>query len=304
LKISGFTFIRNATKYYYPIKQAIQSILPIVDEFVVAMGESDLDDFTEAEILSIGSDKIRIIHRKWDEDLFRDGHIFSHETNAALLECKGDWCFYIQADEVFHEDGLQIVKAACQNYLDDKRVEGFLFQYRHFWGDYHHVLDFHGWYNKEVRIIRNKIGLESFGDAQSFRKTTGEKPVVVELPVKMFHYGWVRPPELMRSTKKEKETQYIGREQALQRFETEPEIYSYGPLGRIPVFKGSHPAVMKDWMAKIHWKSNLDYSRTFYDPKRDLKKHERTRYRLLTRVEKMFFGGKRIFGYKSWELIG
>ncbi|MFC0185883.1 hypothetical protein ACFFJX_26995 [Pseudarcicella hirudinis] len=58
--ISGFTMVRNATKYYFPIKECILSALPIVDEFVIALGEGDLNDKTREEILSIGSDKSKL----------------------------------------------------------------------------------------------------------------------------------------------------------------------------------------------------------------------------------------------------
>jgi len=35
MKISGFTIIRNAVMNDYPVLEAIQSILPVVDEMVV-----------------------------------------------------------------------------------------------------------------------------------------------------------------------------------------------------------------------------------------------------------------------------
>lgn len=41
MKVCGFTFIRNAEKYDFPIVEAITSILPICDKFVVAVGESE-----------------------------------------------------------------------------------------------------------------------------------------------------------------------------------------------------------------------------------------------------------------------
>ena len=43
MKVSGFSFIKNALIYDFPIVEAIKSILPICDEFVVAVGESDDD---------------------------------------------------------------------------------------------------------------------------------------------------------------------------------------------------------------------------------------------------------------------
>ncbi|MDE5606954.1 MAG: hypothetical protein K2I68_06605, partial [Bacteroidales bacterium] len=67
MKVSGFTFIRNAVLYGYPITEAIRSILPLVDEMVVAVGNSD--DATEDLIRNIGSNKIRIIRTVWDDRL-------------------------------------------------------------------------------------------------------------------------------------------------------------------------------------------------------------------------------------------
>ena len=90
MKISGFTFVRNATRYYYPVKESILSVLPLVDEFIVALGEGHPGDRTREEIESIGSDKIRILDRVWDKDLMVDGKIYAHETNFALSQCTGD----------------------------------------------------------------------------------------------------------------------------------------------------------------------------------------------------------------------
>ena len=41
MKVSGFTFVRNAVKYDYPVVESIASILPLCDEVVVAVGQSE-----------------------------------------------------------------------------------------------------------------------------------------------------------------------------------------------------------------------------------------------------------------------
>jgi glycosyltransferase involved in cell wall biosynthesis len=61
--ISGFTIIRNAVENDYPVVEAIRSILPVVDEMIVLVGDST--DQTEALIRAIGSDKIKIHHSVW-----------------------------------------------------------------------------------------------------------------------------------------------------------------------------------------------------------------------------------------------
>ncbi len=302
MTISGFTMVRNAEKLYFPVKESILSVLPIVDEFIVALGEGDAGDHTRQLIESIGSDKIRIYDRQWQEKDFVESRIFALETNFALQQCKGDWCFYIQADEVVHEQDLPKITQACQTHLPDKRVDGLLFKYYHFFGDYDHYLPFHGWYKNEIRIIRNQAGVYSFRDAQSFRKGDNQKLNVVETDARVYHYGWVRPPHLMQSKKKVHDSIHHGVSQAERAYQLLPHEFDYGPLGRIPRFKGTHPAVMADFIQKLNWQQKLNYSRAG-KPDRDLMKHEKPKYRLLSFLENTFNGGRDFVGYTNWNLL-
>ena len=106
MKISGFTIVRNAVKFNYPVVASISSILPICDEFIVNVGDSE--DGTLELIRSIDSPKIRIIQNQWD--MSQGSEVLSQQTNLALKECRGDWAFYLQSDEVIHEDDLNKLK--------------------------------------------------------------------------------------------------------------------------------------------------------------------------------------------------
>jgi len=147
MKISGFSFVRNGVKLYYPIVESIKSILPICDEFVVAVGKGDPDDTTRQQIAAIDDPRIKIIYTEWEEKYFRKGIINSIQTDIAKEKCSGDWLFYLQADEVVHERDLPKIKQRCEMLLPDKEVEGLLFRYIHFWGDYKHYHTGHGWYS-------------------------------------------------------------------------------------------------------------------------------------------------------------
>ena len=120
--ISAFTIVRNAVLYDYPIIESIQSILPIVDEYVVAVGKSD--DDTLPLIQQIGSDKLKIIETVWDDSLREGGRVLAVETNKAFaaVSAKSDWCFYLQGDEVVHEKDHQSILYTCTTYLPDKLV--------------------------------------------------------------------------------------------------------------------------------------------------------------------------------------
>lgn len=290
--------IRNADKLHYPFEESICSVLPLVDEFIIALGKGDEDDRTREVILSIDSPKIKIFDRVWDEKDFKESLIFAKETNFALSQCSGDWCIYIQADEVLHEIDYPVIKDACIENLTNHSVDGFLFNYYHFFGDYDHYLPYHGWYRNEIRIVRNRAGIYSFKDAQSFRKADDEKLKVLPLDAYVYHYGWVRPPEVMSVKKEVHHKIHHGPESTLEEQESIAH-FDYGPLGRVPKFKSKHPQVMKNRIRKIFWKEKLNYRKSYLC--RPKMKHERLKYRLLTRLEELV--KTRIFDYSNWEVI-
>ena len=302
MKISGFTMVRNATKYYFPVRESIISVLPVVDEFIVALGDCDPDDETRKEIESIASDKVKIFDRVWSEKDFVDGRVFALETTFALDQCSGDWCIYLQADEVIHEQDHPLIRKVCAENLANENIDGFLFNYRHFFGDYDHYLPYHGWYKNEIRIVRNKAGIYSYKDAQSFRKNDDRKLNVLPIDAYIYHYGWVRPPHLMQSKKKEQDTMHHGKETIHDEYRSKPQEFDFGALGKIPVYRKSHPKVMDDFRTRINWTDKLNYSKKGI-LNRDKMKHEKLKYRFLTFFENTLNGGKDFFGYSNWNRV-
>ncbi len=314
MRISGFTMGKNTLKLYYPMKQAIESILPICDEFVVALGDSDSDDKTREAILSIGSDKIKIIDTVWDIEKYPRGMENAHQTDIAKQHCTGDWLFYLQADEVVHEKDLPAIRERCEELLNDREVEGLLFRYHHFWGDYDHAHNSHKWYKNEIRIVRNDPEIHSWESAQSFRRIPNFdmlnyrqqegtfKLKVARVDAHIYHYGWVRPPELMRTKTKALDTIHKGKQWVENAREHQIDYYDYGPLHLVERFEGTHPAVMQTWIADFHWKHQLQYEGK-PNPNRRKHKHERLRYRLLSWIENHLLGGNTIGGFKNYLLL-
>ncbi|MGK7391648.1 MAG: glycosyltransferase family 2 protein [Candidatus Cyclobacteriaceae bacterium M2_1C_046] len=316
MKISGFTFVRNANKLYIPAKESIMSILPVVDEFWIALGKGDEDDHTREEIESIGSDKIKIIETEWDIASYPRNTVFAQQTDIAKEQCSGDWLFYLQCDEAVHEKYHETIVNDCRKYLHDEEVEGILFHYKHFWGDYEHYHVSHNWYPKEIRIIRNRPEIHSWKDAQSFRKfeefgytaqdylrkENTEKLSVALTNAEIYHYGGVRPPAMMSYKSRRSSSSFHGATKSEQLLKDMPDVYDYGPLDRLPVFKEKHPSVMKDWMAKFDWKHQLQYSGPVNKNRPSLK-HERLKYKILTFVEQKVLRGKQIGGFKNYKII-
>jgi hypothetical protein len=314
MKISGFTMVRNGDKLYYPVKESILSILPLVDEFVVALGKGDDDDHTEAIIKSIHSDKIKIIETTWDIEKFPRGMENAHQTDIAKQHCFGDWLFYLQADEVVHEKDLHVIEKRCGELLNNDNVEGLLFNYYHFWGDYNHYHNSHGWYPKEIRIVRNDNEIHSWESAQSFRRIPNFDGVnyrqqqgtyklkVASVDAYIYHYGYVRPPDFMRRKKQSLDTIHHGNEKAITMNKESP-IFNYGPLGNIAHFTGSHPTVMTERIKQFDWAEYLNYTSTDNIKGRRKHKHEKFKNRALTLIENKLFAGRRLFQFENYELI-
>lgn len=306
---------RNAVKLYYPIREAILSALPLVDEFVVALGDCDPDDTTRRQIESIGSEKIRIIDTVWDLERYPNGTENAHQTDIAKEACTGDWLLYLQADEVLHENDLPAIRRRCRGLLDDTEVEGLLFRYRHFWGDYGHYHRSHGWYPNEIRIVRNDPDIHSWESAQSFRRIPDFDGVhyrqqegtyklkVAAVDAWIYHYGWVRPPEFMQRKNRALDTVHKGETRVHELYRERPPEFDYGPLNRLARFTGTHPAVMAERIAAFNWGDRLDYGDRPDRPGRPRHKHERLKYRMLTFLEQNLLGGKQIGGFRNYELL-
>lgn len=294
MKVSGFTFVKNAVKYGYPVVESITSILPIVDEMVVCLGDSE--DETNKLIGSIGSGKIKIIHSVWDNGLREGGKVLAVETDKAVdaTAAGSDWLFYIQADEVLHEQYHPVVLDAMKKYKNDKRVEGLLFHYHHFYGSYRFIGDGRKWFSKEIRVIRNNKKIRSYRDAQGFRQDDRKLNVKL-IDAYIYHYGWVRNPVAMKkkytdfgkwwSTDEEHKAWTAAEERKGLEFD-------YSNIDSVMVFTGTHPAVMKELVSKEDWNFNIDLKK---------KNFKNTKHRVLYFLWKNF--GWRPFEYSNYKRI-
>ncbi|MFD2570009.1 glycosyltransferase family 2 protein [Spirosoma soli] len=289
MKVVGFSFIRNAVRFDYPIVEAITSILPLCDEFVIAVGDSS--DNTLALIEAIPSDKIRIIHTIWDPNARAGGQVLAQETDKALAAVSpdADWAFYIQGDEVLHENDIPVVREAMQAYLNDASVEGLLFKYIHFYGSYSYVGASRRWYRHEIRVIRNTGKVVSYKDAQGFRTRDNRKLKVKLIDAHIYHYGWVKPPKT-QTERLQSMHRFYHNDDSNEAPTTAAEAFDYSQIDALTHFTGTHPAVMQPRVNRLNWPFTFDTSQKHYTP----------RVRLLTFIEKLT--GWRIGEYKNYKL--
>jgi glycosyltransferase involved in cell wall biosynthesis len=256
MKVSGFTIVRNGLKYFYPFVEAINSILPLCDEFIVNVGDSD--DNTFEAVQNINSDKIKIFRRQWDMSLREEGKVLSVETNFAMKQCSGDWLFYIQADELLHEKYFEVVKKEMKENFSNENIEGLQFRYKHFYGSYDYVQDnYRNWYVKETRIVKNRSNIISWGDAMGFRHPDGSDLKVKKIKADIYHYGWVKPPEKMSLKRVDFHKLYFTDFEAEQ---FASSMVTYDDLGNLKKFEGTHPAVLKERIkaANFHFDAQIE----------------------------------------------
>ena len=298
MKISGFSYVRNGFDYGVPFLEAIQSALPICDEFIIAVGDST--DGTKEAILNLNSDKIKIIDTIWDSNLKTGGQIFAQQTNIALDQITGDWAFHIQADEVIHENQINNIKNAIEKYDGDSHVDGFILPFLHFWGGYNYYRNTRRVHNFEVRIFRNNLGARSYRDSQGFRKyksiasyqngtDKGEKLRVKLVDATVYHYNGVRPPVSFRKKAQMFGEQYHDKE-AVEKQLTK-DNYDWNNVDRVILFKGTHPCYMMDKVSHQNWEYTFDKSKAKW----------KLKDRFIQPIEDIL--GFKIGEYKNYNLI-
>ncbi len=273
MKVSGFTFIKNGQILGYPFLQSIQSILPIVDEFVINVGQSE--DNTLELIHSIKDKKIRIIESKWSDCMRDRGYVYGQQKMIAQYNCIGDWAFYIEGDEIYHEKDLEQIKKSMEVHLQDSNVEALIFNFNHFYGNANSILNSPGWYRSEARIIKNSV--RSYAPDGLFwvvldSNKKGRYPKAKHTGVTCYHYGWVRSEEQM-NLKSSKVQKYWGKK---------PVITDYSQMDQLIIkeFQGTHPEIIKAWLPKESGLYEVDLS---YKPSLKQKKH-----RIMLKLENFF----------------
>jgi glycosyltransferase involved in cell wall biosynthesis len=298
MKLAGFTYVRNGFDYGVPFLESIQSVLPICSEFIVAVGDST--DGTREAIVQLNNPKIKIIDTVWDMQLKEGGKVFAQQANIALDHVQADWCLHIQSDEVFHEKELDNIVAQIDAHDADKKVDGFILPFIHFWGGYDHIRNTRRVHNFEIRIFRNHIGVRSYRDSQGFTKyqsfeayengtEKGEKLHVKKLDATVYHYTGIRSPDAY-AKKVAMFQSYYNTAEGLKKIMASHNYQMHSVDRTIP-FQGEHPAIMHAKVAAQDWE---------YSYKKDLSVwHKKDKF--LQPIED-FLGFK--FGeYKNYHLI-
>lgn len=246
--VSGFSFVRNAVEFGYPVGEALRSLAPLVDELIVAVGRSE--DGTLDLVRGLDIPQLRIVETVWDDALRTGGRILAQQTNLALSHCRHPWAIYLQADEVLHENDYGHVRAALERWEDDPSVDALRFRYVHFEGTYAYVNPVR--YRTQCRVIRNNGQIESVGDAAGFGRTDGRRLRTRRSGARIYHYGWARAPELMRRKTLAFDRWWLDDAAIEARWRDVP-AEEFGQVDIAFRFHGAHPAVMAERIGAASW---------------------------------------------------
>ncbi len=262
------------------------------DEVVINVGfdREDLtgDDGTHDYLRDHLTDsKFRFVKSYWDPKIQKDGLILSEQTNIALRLCQGKFCQYIQGDECVHEEDLPAIIEGIKAMEKDPRLEGLVFNYLHFYGNVDTYKYIRSMYRREIRLIKNGLGIQSWKDAQGFRHENLTKLTARLIPARIFHYGWARSEKVMDKKVKSFDKLYHGKS-------LETEEFKYRRDFGLRKFERSHPKIMKDWIEKNKNPVDLMSLPMSFDRK----------------VPGLFFSevienltGYRLFEYKNYKLL-
>lgn len=241
MKVSGFTFLRNGTMLGYPYVESLKSLLMVCDEVVVAIGQSE--DDTLERVRAINDPRIRIIETVWNEGMAQRGYVYAQQKMIAQFNCTGDWAFYLEGDEVIHENDVAQIRAVMEKHLDNPNVEAIAFDYHHFYGCPDLVAKSPAWYRQAPRIIRNTI--RSWAPDGLFwvvmdKNKKGRYPRAALAGCPIYHYGHVRSAAKMQEKNR----------QVAKYWSHAPKAHDYSQIDAtiLQRFEGTHPQIAQQWL--------------------------------------------------------
>ena len=233
-------------KYDYSFKESLLSLAPLVQKIYLALDRGE--DQTESEIQKLPF--VKIVPSTWDMTL-KKGLVLSVETNKALNALKSDhgnddeaWGIYLQADEVLHPDDYEILKRDIEE-AARLGCDAISFRYLHFWQTHHHVAISKKWYPQEIRAIKLKTSIESWGDAQGFRLYHK----IFNTEARIYHYGHVREQSSYNEKMRDMGRLYHETSDLEERL---AKGLQDAKKNKCVLYFGTHPSVMKERILRMN----------------------------------------------------
>jgi hypothetical protein len=186
-------------------------------------------------------------------------------------------------------------------YIDQRKVEGLLFNFLNFFGDYNYYAPSRRYHQKEIRIIRNNKHYRSYRDSQGFRwfshpenmwEEAGRKLWVKPIDATIYHYSYVKDPKVQLMKHIAFGNRWQQNDDWINDFlEKNKDGYDYGEIDFLYKFAGTHPAIMRERISKQDWVFKYDASKNNMTVKERFMK-------LLQDIT-----GRQFFIYKNYKIL-
>lgn len=209
--LGGSTFVWNGIKQDYNFIETLECLYELCDEVSVACGGDDgtvdmviswIKDKTNFAWTTTGNEKsyfryvidgktilVNIISKQeWDSQKGREK--LSYFSNIAIAMLSTDWNFYLQCDEILHEESFPFVRQAIEH-----DVQAYFCRRLNLWRDPWHMLnvpqDRKPCSTEVIRLARTKY--RCVDDAESLGVPDVHIFGDIDL-IQIFHMGFVRDP--------------------------------------------------------------------------------------------------------------
>ena len=161
IKITGMISVCDVISGGYPFLEAILSIMPIVDEFLIADGGSKDGTYLWLEKLRDVFPKIKLYKIPWFKSDYWEG--LDNSLNILIRKASGDWIFESSGDNLWHEKDLPKIRQV----INTAHAGGYNSIRHPCWDCSWTTIGSYVYRN--VRIVRNMPGLTSRWGGDDFQ---------------------------------------------------------------------------------------------------------------------------------------
>lgn len=190
MSISVVFVVKNALRQGYCFWESLKSCLPIADELIISEGFSD--DDTLHYLMGFRRKykhqaDIKVFQDDWEERSYH-GEVIADVSMRAIDKATKDWVYYLQADEIIHEDNVPFILDIASR--PDYHSVSFPF--------YHFI---RSWepsdegYKEAIRMIRRNKDIRLMGDAWNFEGEICPICPAGDVPKPIYHFAWVFPKQ-------------------------------------------------------------------------------------------------------------
>ena len=243
--LSGVVCVRNAFELGYSWIEAVESLLPVVDECVVC--DSDSHDGTKPWLDNWArlDPKITPVNYPWTNPV-NTVNWYPEWISYARQHASGSMCIYLDADEaLFDEDYEKVI-----NVRDAKGTV--FFKRLNFWKDPQHLIpEGHCCGTKVLRMAPANMPVPSDYPYEPAASTMAQ---AVDSSIRIGHYGFLRERDKFFKKAREVQRIWVGsydpRLEAAEKYEGEwstmPGVTGF--VDNLVPYSGSHPKAIIPWL--------------------------------------------------------